>query len=219
MKRMHRRLIIFTDKFPLLGPSIYMLCVQYLIVQPIVASAWPLGYSWRNNYISDLGNTVCGSYAHRLVCSPEYALMNRSFIMLGLTMAVGSLLIYQEFRKSRLSLLGFSLMAAGGVGTILVGAFPENTIAALHGLGAVFGLLVGNLSLIVLSLALTKVPRSLRIYTLLTGLFTVVSFILFTQQITFGLGQGGMERLVSYPQTLWLTLFGLYMTRTHLRAR
>ena len=30
-----------------------------------------------------------------------------------------------------------------------------------------------------------------------------------------GLGFGGMERLVSYPQTLWLIVFGTYITRSH----
>ena len=42
--------------------------------------------------------------------------------------------------------------------------------------------------------------------------------VLFELQITFGLGRGGMERLSGYPQTLWLILFGLYMTTVRVRA-
>ena len=37
--------------------------VVYFVAQPVVASAWSPGYSWLHNYISDLGNTACGSFA------------------------------------------------------------------------------------------------------------------------------------------------------------
>lgn len=214
-----RRVKVFTDKYPLLGPLIYILCVQYLVVQPIVAAAWPHMYNWSSNLISDLGNTACGPYAGRFVCSPDHAQMNASFIMLGLTMAVGSLLIYQEFRKNHLSLIGFSLMSLGGFGTVLVGLFPENVNGLMHGIGAFFGLLIGNISLMILALAIRQARRGFRLYTFLSGLLSSLAFILFFAGVNFGLGQGGMERLVSYPQTIWLTLFGLYMTSTRLRAR
>lgn len=211
-----RRIAVFTDRFPLLGPLVWMLCVQYLAVQLITAAAWPGGYSWRLNLISDLGNTACGPYAGRYVCSPEHFVMNLSFIMLGLTMAAGSLLIYQEFTENRRSLIGFSLMGLAGFGTAFVGLFPENVNSLLHGVGAFLGLLVGNLSLILLAWALQRVNFRLRLYTLLSGLLSTLAFGLFVANVNLGLGQGGMERLVSYPQTIWLVLFGLYMTHSHL---
>lgn len=216
MKQLGQRMAIFVDKYPLLGPLVWIFSVQYLIVQPLVAAAWPRTYSWSHNLISDLGNTACGQYGDRFVCSPDHLQMNLSFILLGITMAIGASLIYHEFRESRGSLVGFSLMAAGGFGTILVGLFPENTVSAMHFIGAVLGLLVGNISLIVLAVSLTNLPRSLRIYTAATGIFTIVCFVLFSLQINLGLGQGGIERLVGYPQTVWLIFFGLYMTRTRL---
>lgn len=219
MKAAERKLTIFTDKFPLLGPIIWLLSAQYFAAQIIVASSWPRGYSWANNLISDLGNTACEQYGDKFVCSPYHVLMNGSFILLGLIMALGSLLIYQEFKKSRGTLLGFGLMALAGLGTILVGAFPENTIGALHGIGATLGLVVGNISLVVLAFTLKRVHKSLRIYTFITGIFTLSAFALFYFAINFGLGQGTIERLVSYPQTLWLILFGIYMTASHVRNK
>lgn len=209
---------VFTDRFPLLGPIVWILCAQYFAGQIIAAAAWAPAYSWGTNLISDLGNTACGPYSGRFVCSPLAGLMNASFIMLGITMAAGALLIYQEFRESRASLAGFSLMALAGIGTIFVGAFPENTISFMHNLGAFLALVVGNISLVVLALALKRVRRSFRAYTFASGVVTLVAFSLFYSGTNLGLGQGGMERLVSYPQTLWLTLFGLYMTGTRVRA-
>ena len=79
------------------------------------------------NTISDLGNTACSSS----LCSPRHVWMNVAFIYLGAVMIVGSTLLYHEFRKKggteqNAAFVGFLLMALGGVGTIIVGTFPEN---------------------------------------------------------------------------------------------
>lgn len=215
MKAM-RQVAVFTDKFPLVGPIVWILSVQYFVAQGIVASAWSPAYSWANNLISDLGNTTCGIRMGHAVCSPSHALMNLSFILLGVIMALGSLLIYQEFRESKWSLVGFSLLALGGFGTILVGTFPENTISAVHQTGAFLALAVGNVALVILGASLNRVRRPLRIYTIATGIVSLFAFILFAFGIHFGLGAGAIERIASYPQTVWLILFGIYMTSSHM---
>lgn len=217
MKVTHK-IAVFTDKFPFVGPLVWVLSVQYFAAQIIAAVAWPTPYSWAFNFISDLGNTACAPYAGRYVCSPQHGLMNASFIMLGVTMALGSLLIYQEFQRSRASLIGFSLMALAGFGTILVGAFPENTVILLHGIGAFLALGVGNLSLIILALAIKQARKSFRIYTFISGTLSIIAFLLFITGTYLAIGPGTIERIVSYPQTVWLILFGLYMTATRVRA-
>lgn len=214
-----RKLTAFTDKYPLIGPVVWILSVQYFVIQLIVAHSWDPSYSWSKNLISDLGNTACGQYFDRYVCSPQHSLMNASFILLGVTMALGSILIYREFRRSRGSLVGFLLMALAGIGTIFVGLYPENTIAAAHGTGAFFGLVIGNISLVVLAFALKNIRREFRIYTFTSGSFSLLVFGLFYAGINVGIGHGNMERLISYPQTIWLILFGIYMTATHIRRK
>lgn len=114
------------DRFPLVGPIFWMVSIQYYVIQLVVARAWTTHFSLTSNLISDLGNTACGQYSGRFVCSPEHALMNASFLTLGLTMIVGSVLIYHEFRESRGTAVGFGFMALAGAGTLLVGLFPEN---------------------------------------------------------------------------------------------
>ena len=218
MKVTHQ-VAVFTDKYPLVGPIIWILSVQYFVAQFMVASAWSPAYSWVNNLISDLGNSHCGLHLGHVVCSPQYALMNISFLLLGITMALGSLLIYQEFRESKWSLVGFSLMALAGLGTMIVGAFPENTIGWAHQSGAFLALGIGNLSLIILALALHSVRRSFRVYTLATGAVALLAFVLFAFGIHLGFGPGTVERVASYPQTIWLIFFGLYMTSSHLRSK
>jgi hypothetical membrane protein len=214
-----RRIAVFTDRYPLLGPFVWILCVQYFFIQLIAAAAWVRPYSWRLNVISDLGNSACGIYSGRYVCSPAHGLMNASLLVLGTTMAVGALLIYNEFKKNSASFAGFLLMGLGGIGTVLVGAFPENTVPVMHAFGAFLALLIGNVSMVVLALALQRVRTGFRFYTFFSGMFSILAFILFVSHIYLGLGQGGMERLASYPQTAWLVLFGLYMSATRVRAR
>lgn len=206
----------FNDRYPFVGPIFWITSIQYYIVQIIVARAWNPPYSWFNNTISDLGNTTCGIYGDRTVCSPLHGLMNASFITLGITMVFGAVLVYREFKESITSALGFSFMAIAGLGTILVGLFPENTVTSLHVLGATLPFLIGNLGLIVLGTVL-DLPRTLRYYTLLSGYISLVAFVLFVSHTYLGLGIGGMERIVAYPQTMWLIIFGIYISSNHMK--
>lgn len=213
-----RRLKTFTDRYPYLGPGIWILAVEYYIVQIVVAAAWPTTYSLGRNPISDLGNTSCGLYDHRYVCSPRHALMNAAFIVLGVVMAAGAPLIYQEFPKRRLTVIGFSCMAIAGLGTILVGAFPENVDDTLHVIGAAAPFLVGNAGLVVMSYAL-PLPRTMGLYTMISGVIGLGGLVLLAVGAYLGLGRGGMERVTAYPQTLWLIVFGLYMSKNHYARR
>ncbi len=207
----------FTDRYPFIGPIFWMVSIQYYITQVIVAMAWSLHYSLRFNTISDLGNTACGSYAGRLVCSPQHALMNASFITLGITMIIGSLLIFQEFKTTATSATGFSFMAIAGLGTLIVGLVPENSVSSLHVLGATLPFLIGNLGLVVLGFAL-DIPKSLRYYTLFSGIISLIALVFFTNHAYLGLGTGGLERIVAYPQTMWLIVFGAYISNSHMRG-
>src|SRR6476660_3268995 len=182
---------------------LYISSIQYFIVQVIVGLRFSPAYSLTENTISDLGNTFCGAYGTRAVCSPLHLLMNVSFVVVGLTILLGSLYAYRALIRSRGALVGFSMFAAGGLGTVLVGLFPENSIAAMHVLVAALPFFVGNLGLIVLGFSL-RTSKAIRFYTLLTGVIALSALILFLTGSYLGLGLGGMERIVAYPQTIWM---------------
>lgn len=201
-----------------LGPVLWISSIQYFIIQLIVISAWTVPHSWSDNFISDLGNTECGTYAGLAVCSPLHALMNVSFVTFGVTMLAGALILTRHFSKTKLSTAGFSMMVLAGVGTIFVGVFPENTIGWLHMFGAILGLGVGNLSVLLLGIGLREIHPALRTYTIASGVVSLSAFILFASGIYLELGRGGMERMVSYPFTVWMIVFGLYAFH-HFRVR
>jgi hypothetical membrane protein len=144
--------------------------------------------------------------------------MNLAFVALGLLMVAGAPLVHQEFRERRLAVLGFAGMAIAGLGTVLVGLFPEDVNHTLHVIGAAGPFLVGNVALIILSCTLTM-SMSVRASTGIVGGIGLVGLLLFAVGVDLGLGQGGMERVAAYPQTIWLIIFGLYMSTSHYRKR
>lgn len=210
-----RSVKIFTDRFPWLGPLVYVLSVEFFVVQFIAAAAWKLPYSWRVNTISDLGRIACGLQDGRYVCSPLHAWMNLSLIIVGAIMAGGSLLMYQEFRESRAAFVGFTLMGIAGAGTVLAGVFAEDANPQLHVIGASLPFILGNVSLLVLGIALYNTPGLLRVYTFLSGFVALVALCFFAVKQYGSLGEGGLERVVTYPQTIWLVVFGLYLSESH----
>lgn len=212
---MHK-VVVFRERHPWLGPLFWLLSLQYFIVQIIVGAAWDAPFSLMTHAISDLGNTVCGPYADRYVCSPWHDLMNASFILLGVTVTIGSFFITSAFRKNYKSRLGFRCMALAGIGTIFVGAFPENTVSFMHFIGAALPFFCGNLALIIFGLYL-QLPVAFKWYTLLSGMVGLVAFALFLLNHYLGLGLGGMERIVAYPQTIWLIAFGFYVSADRYR--
>lgn len=207
----------FIEKYPFVGPAFWIVSIQYYISQFVVAAAWVRPYSYLHNTISDLGNTACGVYDNRSVCSPLHSLMNASFITLGITMIIGGLLIYQEFKRTEASLIGFGSMIIAGIGTLIVGLFPENSIGVLHQFGALLPFLVGNAGMVVLGTTL-DIPKWLRYYTIISGSVSLVALFFFSFHIYLGIGVGGMERLIAHPQTIWLIVFGAYISSNHLQT-
>jgi hypothetical membrane protein len=189
---------------------LFVASVQYFLVQILVAGPFTPSYSAANNTISDLGNTHCAPWNGRLVCSPAHAWMNASFVLLGVTIILGSALIVPTFVRRQATRVGFALFALGGLGVVLVGVFPENTVSALHGFGATLPFLVGNVALVVLGWSL-KVPGWLRLFTAISGTVALLALVVYTSGHTLGLGEGGIERVVAYPQTVWQIALGTYL--------
>jgi hypothetical membrane protein len=201
----------FGDRHRSIGPIVCIASIQYFIIQFVVALRWSPSYSIGRNTISDLGNTACGRFNGRYVCSPLHSLMNVSFVILGVSMIAGGVLIRHSLSstRSRPVTIGFRMFELGGVGVILVGLFPENSVPAFHGIGATLPFLVGNAGVVLLGLTL-KVPSTLRLFTLIAGVVALVALVFYASSHYLGLGEGGIERIVAYPQTIWLIAIGIY---------
>jgi hypothetical membrane protein len=111
-------------------------------------------------------------------------------------------------------MVGFTLVAVGGFGSILVAFFPENENGTMHIIGAALAIGVGNVAILVLG-AILILPESMRRAMLLFSSLALVALVCFASHRYFGIGHGTMERIAAYPVTIWMITFGLYIWRFH----
>jgi hypothetical membrane protein len=207
-----------------LGALVWILAIQFFVTQVVVQLAWVTPFSLTQNFISDLGNTTCGSYppgSATYVCSPWHAWMNVSFILLGLIVLVGAALVRTAFPPGRFRAAGLMLLALAGTGMIAVGLFPEDVNIAYHRLGAAAHFILGNLSMAALGIALRRARRRplFAVYSITSGVVGLLATALFVSDHYLGMGIGGMERLAAYPLPLWLIVAGMAFARYPVGAR
>jgi hypothetical membrane protein len=193
------------------GALCWLSSAQFFIAQAWVALAWTPPFSLFQNFISDLGNTGCGlfkSETQMYVCSPRHALMNASFVVLGLSIVVGGVLTHELRRPGITRQFARAFMVVAGIGGIVVGWFPENENLLLHSLGALAYFLFANVGLVLLGRSAAGTAVRAKGLTLTLGFIGIAATVLFFSESYFGLGIGGTERLLVYPLPLALTLNG-----------
>jgi hypothetical membrane protein len=121
------------------GGALWVGCLQFFAAEAIAAAGFAGSYSYRRNYISDLGALGCGAS-----CSPLHALMNTSFVLQGVLIFTGAFVVWPLLARGALSQLALGLVAASGLGVALVGLAPEDSAPAWHYLGAAENLLFCN---------------------------------------------------------------------------
>jgi hypothetical membrane protein len=219
------RIRFLIDHYDWMGPVIVVLSSWYFAAQVLAAWVFRPQYSFVNNAISDLGNTACLP-SQSGICSPLYVVMDASIAILGLAMIVGAILIFSEFsfsqyrREQAAALAGFVCMGLGGLGAILVACVPENVNTAhLHTVGTAMAIGFGQLAILILGLVLRQIPDWLREFMIVTSLFVLLAGITIAGKHQFGIGGGALERLAQYPESVWLILFGFYISRNHHRDK
>ncbi len=163
---------------------------EFLLLMLIAEFLYP-GYSVSHNYISDLG---VGKTA---------IIFNTSIIIMGLLIIIASILIRNTVKPSFAT---YTILLTG-LGAMFVGIFPETT-GTPHLISALIAFLFGGISSI-----LTSVYERNYFWTAL-GLITLVSLALFISKSYEGLGPGGMERLIVYPELIWGISFGTKLLST-----
>jgi hypothetical membrane protein len=180
------------------GVAIFIGAVQFSIGL-ILAEIYYPGYNVSTNYISDLGAT-CPSSGPCVINEPTSLIFNSSVVLLGLLILVGAYYIQRGFRYKPAT----AMIALAGIGAVGVGLFPETT-GLWHGIFSLVVFLFAGLSALVTARFQRK---PLFFFSIILGLFTLVALVLYTGSEYFGLGPGGMERMVVYPVLVWSVGFG-----------
>lgn len=175
--------------------------IQFLFSLHIAEFLYP-GYSVSRNYISDLGATCRAGLC--VVIQPSSTIFNLSVSLLGLLLVVSSYLLYISLRDRILA----SLLLVAGIGAVGVGLFPE-TYGYIHTVFSAIAFLPAS----VLPIAGIRVLRELwqRALSVVLGLLSVASLVLFVLKIDMGLGVGGVERMIVYPVLFWGLFFSGFL--------
>jgi hypothetical membrane protein len=215
--------------------------LQYFVAEAAVIGVWAGAepYSRRTGYISDLGAVACGEFSGRDVCSPAHLLMNASFVVQGLGMMVGALLLGSALlccaartgvplRRGRVpgrahgrARWGAGVVAAAaarlltgtaGAGTVIVGLVPEDAGSAWHVAGALMYFAAGALALLVLGwLWLRQTP--LGWFILGCGVVSLAALIAGGLTDMHVPEPGTLERLMGYPITVGVAAAGLVIAQ------
>jgi hypothetical membrane protein len=189
----------------LAGALLFVAAAQFLVGMLFAEALYP-GYSISGNYISDLGATCNGIFPNAGVCvihQPTANIFNSSVILLGVLLVIAAYVFWRS--------LGWKIFAIlvllTGIGAMGVGVFPE-TAPVAHEITSDIAFIFAGISAI-WGYRLTKAPMSY--FSVILGVVSLVAIVLFTANVLFGLGVGGMERMIVYPVILWAVGFGSYL--------
>jgi hypothetical membrane protein len=192
------------------GGALWVGCLQFFVAEAIAAAGFSGAYSFRRNYISDLGAVSCAGKG----CSQLHALMNASFVLQGVLIVTGAAVVWPLFPRGALSRLALGLIAASGLGVAIVGLAPEDSTPDWHYLGAAENLLFCNAGAALLGVALLhegRAPRAVGLLSLGFGLIGLAGLGALGVGHDFGLGAGGVERFAAYPFPLWIAGMGAWL--------
>lgn len=192
--------------------------VIFFLAELIAAAAWTdPPYSYTYNYISDLGVHGPSRAFGQFMYSPLAWVMNTGFFLFGITLFAGVVMLRGlRGRHRRAALIPAGLLAAGGV---LLAFFPgsgeamkDGTIA-YHGLGALAGIVGGNVLVIVLGRRhrLIGVSRKTGKAMVTLGVIGLVSMAGFLAVAGSGASVliGLVERAAVYPVLIGLICAGV----------
>lgn len=198
----------------IVGGLLWLTTAQFFVVQALAQMAWKGSrpFSLRHSWISDLGATTCGTYSGGggiLVCSPRHVLVNAGFVVLGIQVFAGAVLLRSFLHGSRPATASLALLLIAGAALPFVAAFPEDTGKPWHAVAATIHLAAAGLGTLAAGLALwSSGRRGIGSVTLVLGAGSLVGTILTGAGSDAGIGKAAFERLAAWPFTAWTTIAG-----------
>lgn len=213
-----------TDDRLLVGASLWVVSTVLLLSEIPAILGWAAdgGYDLTRRAISDLGATTCTTvnYADgaRAVCSPRHGLVNASWVLSGLCLAMGAILVrpWLPGRAGGAAAVAFVL---GGASVLATGLVPVDVDLNLHLLVALPSFLAINLALLLAAGALGSGPRPLRVCAVVLGVLGLGGGILVGLWAAVGGPLGIYERICVYAGPVWVLVAGLIWGRQTLERR
>ena len=139
-----------------LGALCWLMSAEFFLAQVVAQMAAP-GHDLFLHDISLLGISACGVFevptsgSLEPVCSPMHIVFNSGIVVHGALVSLGVWLTRSLWRPDRLTTVALSLLALGGVGAVIVGAYPLDDDLLLHIIGAVTAIAAPGLGFVLLA--------------------------------------------------------------------
>lgn len=178
------------------GALLFAGSVQFGIALIIAEVLYP-NYDMSRTPISDLGATCNPSCT---VFQPSSNIFNGSLVIFGLLTLLGAYFAMKAFHWRPL----VAVLLVSGIGVAGAGLFTETTLP-IH---LVFSFLAFLFSALAAILSSRVLNSPLRYFSVILGVFALFAIALSVSGVYFGLGHGGMEKMIVYPALLWYVGFG-----------
>lgn len=170
------------------GAALWAVRPVYVAIELAVAAMTTGSYSVVDDTVSDLGAQGCSAD----FCSPAHALMNGTFVGVGVLLAAGAVLLAPRTGRAVAALLVVS-----GLSSVATGFAPVDVDPALHALAAAPLFVCQPVALVVLGRRLrASRPRTANALVVAGGVTAVgaVGFL-----VSSDTGAGAWERLALWP--------------------
>lgn len=195
-----------------------------LIVVELVVAAWaasaavPWGSLLRDRSISDLGAdrthwVVLGG--PEPVQSPAWWLMDAAFVVFGVLLAAGAVLLRRRLPDGAAPTAAVVLWVVVGVSSAAAGLVPLHVDQNAHIALSAPALLLQPVATLLLAVV---VPRRLRRPTAAVGLVSAVGLVAYLARPGTAAWSGIFERLTLWPAYLWLPVVALTLIGRHRRS-
>jgi hypothetical membrane protein len=196
------------------GAAAMLAAAQWILFVIVAETRYP-GYSVQANFLSDLGATC-----HRgvdasscIVVAVPSLIWNTTLSLFGILTLVSAVFFFRATRR-----IAFSIsLAVFGAGALIAGVVPE-TLLSVHETASLISFIGGSVAAL-LGFRILKAP--LNVFSLALGVVALVATFVVTFQgpfirwnDAFGLGLGGIERMVVYPLMIWEIAFGAAVSVT-----
>jgi len=166
--------------------------------------------------MSDLGVTTCGPDTYPLalyeICSPSHLLMNWTFALTGVVIAVGAILLDQFWPRGRRATSATVLLVIYGLSYAISGIVPANIGFAWHTLGALPGMIAQIPALLLIALTVRDRMPQLAVWTsVCLAITTGMLLLLALQPVVPGLPGGLLQRLLYGSVFLWMVGTAIFL--------
>lgn len=203
-----------TSPFPArIGLLSWMALLLYFPIELIIISQTTKPYSIMNQAMSDLGVLSCGTDTYPLagyeICSPMSHEMNIIFILTGILIAAGAVLLHHFWGSSKWTIAATILLVIYGLGYTVSGIYPADVNFWAHTLPSMPSMILQIPAMYLIARSIRHKWPGLARFTIICMLISTLSLIL----IIIGFPPGLMQRLLYFSVWFWMGITAIILWR------